>query len=302
MYYKHSGRFTPVGLVTAGLAGCIAATILAYAYGRGIILIPEVKLAAIAAIAFGCLVGAATGYGLIWGRVRNNLLGSLLSGCVSALALYISWAVWVASTLESHHVAKDVSWIALAQHPVALWNLVCDINQYGTWSFSDGPTTAGGILWIIWFLEAVCVIGGGAFVGSAVMQAHAFCESCGTWCKSGAKFILAVPQNVAQLKMQLEANDLHSVETLGPSAKGTDHLDVELDSCPQCRQFHTMSVVHTMIRRSKSGKPTVRNHTIVKHLLLGPGHAETLRHISEKVSQAVKMAPPKANAAAAGRE
>jgi len=302
MYYKHSGRFSLGGLVIAGFVGCVAAVILAYAYGRGIIYIPEVKLAAFAAIAFGCLVGVATGYGLVWGKIRNDRVGSLFSAGVSALALYLSWTVWVASTLESQHV-QNLSWIALAERPGALWNVVCMINQYGTWGMSSGSTTTGWALWIIWFLEAVCVIGGGAFVGLAVLRAHVFCESCGNWCKRGAKLMLAPPSpDVAQLKLQLEANDLHSLESLGPGTKGTDHLDVALDSCPQCRQFHTMTVVHTMIQRSKAGKPTVTNHTIVKHLLIGPGHAEILRQLSEKVSPAAKIAPSKVNMAAAGKK
>lgn len=301
MYYKHSGRFTLGGLVVAGLVGCVAAVILAYVYGVGIIHIPEVKLAAIAAVAFGCLVGVAVGYGLVWGKVRNDLAGSLLSACVSALALYVSWAVWVASTLESQNVQK-ISWVDAALQPGALWNAICMINKYGTWSFSSGPATAGGFLWFIWFLEAACVIGAGAFVGLAVLQAHTFCETCGIWCKRGAKLMLAPPSDVAQLKLQLEANDLRTLESLGPGAKGTDHLDVALNSCEQCCQFHTMSVVHTMIRRSKTGKLQVTNHTIVKHLLLGPGHAETLRQHSEKVSQAAKIAAPMAKGAAAAKQ
>ncbi len=300
MYYKHSGRFTVGGLVVGGFVGCVSALVLAYAYGLGIIYIPEVKLAAIAAIAFGCLVGAAAGYGLVWGKIRNDRVASLFSAAVSALALYLSWSVWVASTLKSQRV-QDVSWIALAQHPRALWNLVCLINQYGTWGLSSGSATSGWALWVIWFLEAVCVIGCGAFVGLAVLQAHAFCESCGTWCKRGAKFMLAPPPDVAQFKLQLEANDLRSLESLGPGAKGTDHLDIELDSCPQCRQFHTMSITHTIIRRSKTGKATVTNHSLVKHMLLDGGHAESLRQLSEKLSQANQMAASLTKSAAAGK-
>jgi hypothetical protein len=40
---------------------------------------------------------------------------------------------------------------------------------------------------------------------------------------------------------------------------------------------------------------------IMQQLLLGPGHAETLRQISTKVVEAAKLQPPKVNATAAGK-
>ncbi len=271
-------------------------------YAWGIILIPEVHLAFFATLAFAALIGVSAGYGLVWGKVRNETVGLALTGAIATLAIYVSWAMWVPFVLDSQHV-RHISWVKLAQRPAALWNLVCMINQYGTWSTSSsGSATNGWELWGIWFLEAVTVIGMGMFAGFAVLNHRPFCEACERWCSRGAKLVLAAPPDVAQLKLQLEANDLRALENLGLGNKAVDHLIVVLDSCEQCRQFHTMSLTHVTVRRSKMGKPTISNKMIVQHLQLGAGQAETLRQLSEKVVQTAKMSPPKASTTAAGKK
>jgi hypothetical protein len=62
-----------------------------------------------------------------------------------------------------------------------------------------------------------------------------------------------------------------------------------------------MSLILVTIGRTKLGKPTVQTKMVMQQLLLGPGHAETLRQISMKVVEAAKLQPPKANATAAGK-
>jgi hypothetical protein len=166
---------------------------------------------------------------------------------------------------------------------------------------SSGSATNGWALWVIWILEAVFVIGAALFCGIGVLNRRPFCEACGRWCRPAVKLFLAPPQDVTQLKLQLEANDLRTLENVGPGSKTADHLIVVLNSCEQCRQFHTISVTHTMVRRTKMGKPNITTQTIVKHLLVGPEPSETLRQLSEKVAQAAKIHPPKANAAATGK-
>jgi hypothetical protein len=252
-------------------------------------------------VAFGGLIGVAIGYGMVLGKIRNDAVGLSLTGVISAVALYVCWAMWVPFVLDSQHV-KHISWTRLAQHPRALWHLICLINQYGTWGMSSGSATNGWALWGIWALETVIVIGVALFAGIGALNYHPFCEACERWCTRGAKVLLAAPANVAQLKLQLEANDFKALENLGAGNKGASHLIVALDSCEQCRQFHSMTVTHVMVGRTKTGKATVSNKTIVQHLLIDAGKAETLRQMSDKLAQAAKIAPPKASAAAAGKK
>ena len=300
MYYKHSGRFTLGGLLLGLLAGGASAPLLAYAYAHGLILIPDTHLAALATIAFGALVGLAVGGGLVWGKVRNQPVTWAAAGVLSTVALYLSWAMWVPTVLESEHL-EGVHWLALAQHPRALWHMISVINQYGTWSTDNGPATKGMELWVIWAAEAVGVIGSAVLVAYELMNYRPFCETCENWCSGSATLLLAVPQNVPQLKRQLEANDLRPLEALGPGLKGGSHLKIKSNSCDRCRQFDTISVTHCVVTQNRWRQTRITNRKIIQHLAVKAGQVETLRHLSEKIAQAQKISAPKVNASAAGK-
>src|SRR5215467_4224597 len=138
MYYKHSGRFSIGGLAIGALIGCAGAVILGYAYGRGSILIDDERFAFLATIAFGAGIGVCTGFGLIWGKVRNQKANLAVQAIASVLALYGSWAAWVADTFKHFHVDGPQDWVELLKNPAVLGRAMCYINQYGTWSLGKG--------------------------------------------------------------------------------------------------------------------------------------------------------------------
>ena len=300
VYYKHSGRFSIGGLTIGALVGCSAASILGYLYARGSVLIDDERFAVLATVAFGAAIGACTGYGLIWGKVRNQRANVVIQAAASLLGLYLSWAVWVDVIFQRDHV-ENPGWAEFAKNPGILWRAVSYINQYGTWSLGKGDATKGFELWLVWGAEAAMVIGISMFVGYEVLRRHAFCERCESWCRRGAKLLLSSPHNVTLLKRQLESNDWKSLETLTAGNKGADHLAIMLDSCEQCGQLHTMSMTHTAVFRNKLRQTKVRNTNVIQHLLIGPAQAETLRQLSTKITQAGRIAAPQANAAASSR-
>jgi len=303
MYYQHSGRYTFGGLIVGLVSGTISALVLAYAYARGSILIPEVHLAAFATLFFGGLVGLATGWGLVRGKVRNQRVALVVTALVSTFALYSSWAMWIAA-VGKRWANKDISWAILAQHPVAVWTLMKWINHYGTWSLDNSGSatsaTKGLELWFIWAGEALLIVGVATAAGFAVVRQRPFCEACNRWCRDGARVLLAPPPDAQQLKLQVESNDLRPLEALGPGSKTDDHLIVALHSCDQCNQFHTLTLTQMSMHRKKFGHPRVSSKTIIRQLVVGPGEAQTLRQLSEKVAQAPKLAPERARGAAVG--
>ena len=301
MYYKHSGRFSIGGLAIGALIGCAAAVILGYAYGRGSILIDDERFAFLATIAFGAAIGACAGYGLIWGKVRNQRANLAVQAITSALALYVSWAAWVADTFKHFQVDGPQDWIGLVENPAILWKAICYINQYGTWTLGKGDPTKGSELWAIWFVEAAIVVAVALAVGYEMLRRHAFCDRCESWCRRGAKLILTPPQNPMLLKRQLEANDWSSLELLAAGNKNASRLEVVLDSCEQCHQLNTLSMTYTSVTRDKLKRVRTASTNIIQHLLIGPTQAETLKQLSVKVAQAAMLTPPKVNAASTGK-
>lgn len=299
MYYQHSGRFSLGGLLLAFAAGIGGGFGLAYAYGTWLSLIPEVHLTAFATIAFGGLVGVATGLGCMWGHVRNKKWTSVVAALSTTFALYISWAFWIKSVFL-REANKSISWAGLAERPRAIWHLMHYINQYGTWALESGGPTKGWALWIVWILEAATVIGIGILAAVAMVQKNPYCETCGQWCRRIAQAVLAPLQDLSQLKQQLENKDFQSIAGLQPGAKLGDRLEIELHGCTTCNQFHTLSATQVLVRKKKFGNPNVSQQKIVRQLVVGPSEAQTIRNLAEKNSQNAKIATGKAGGAAAG--
>jgi hypothetical protein len=301
MYYKHSGHFSVIGLLVGAAIGSAAALLLGFFYAHGLVLISDERMAMLATVAFGGLLGVAAGYGFVWGKVRNQPVAAAVTCTISAFALYVSWAVWVSLTLESQNIGT-ISWMKLVERPGMLWGLICAINQDGTWSLGSDAVTKGTALWAVWLVEAAIVIGCSLGIQIAILGLHAFCERCERWCSRGAKIVLALPQSLTQLKLELEANDLRSLESLGLASPGGDHLLAELDSCPQCRQLDTLSLTLTTIRKNRLGQATIRKKKVLEHLLIAPASAQVLRLLSEKATMAAKITKAKAKSAGAGKK
>ena len=164
-YYKHSGKFSPLGVVLGLLAGTVVSVPVAFAYNYGIFSIPEARLRVLCTIAYGALVGAASGVAMCWGKVRSKAVAGLISFGASLFALYLSWAVWIL------HLLYPSFWVfnplRAALHPRRMWKFILAVSSKGSWSFNSGPPTSGFSLWVVWGSEAALLLGFGVLVGGA---------------------------------------------------------------------------------------------------------------------------------------
>lgn len=289
--YRHSGRFTLLGVIVALLAGCIVGILVGYLYAWGIPRIPEAKLACIATMAFGAGVGAATAMVMIGLKVRNTKVAALTGLGSATVAWYCSWAFWVANVLHQF-VHKEVSSFLLMQRPGVLWILAKMINQNGTWGMSENSPTNGTELWIIWFLEAVVVLGLAAVTSAGLVNRKPFCESCNRWCSAAEKLCLSPVEDVRQFKQQLEVHDLSFLAKLAAGSVKATHLQAQLYSCPGCGELNTLTVKQIFIQPRKFGSPAVKEVMLADKLLVSRQEADGFREAARRLNQA-----PKAKAA-----
>jgi len=300
MYYRHSGRFSLGGVLHGLIIGCASALAVGYAYGRGLTYIPEAHIAVLSTIAFGGLVGAATGFGLKRGDVRNKRVTLVVTALSSLLALYMSWAVWIDFVFRRTGNHR-FHWSAVAQRPAALLYLMVWLNHYGTWAFDNSMTaTKGWVLSVVWIGEALIVIGCAVVAAVAVGLQKPFCEACSRWCRRAVRLVLNAAPDSEELKHRIENKDLSSLEGLGLAPKASDHLIVTLHSCNHCCEFHTLSLTQVLVHRKKFGQAPIRMSTIVQHLVVDPGQAQALHRLREKLTQTAKLAPALTQGAAAG--
>ncbi len=287
--YKHSGRFTLIGVVAGLAAGLAAGLPLAFIYAWGIIRIPEEKLCCFATLTYGALIGAAVAVAGKWGKVRNVQIAALVAICATAASYYFSWAFWVKDIF--HRFGQDeLNAIALMLRPHALWKLVKLINEYGTWGTTAGNATKGTELWVIWAAEAVAVLGAAALTAVAVLRSQPFCEKCDLWCSDSEKLCLLPVNDVNQTKLLLAQHDLSFLQKLGPGDKKTSHLIAELHSCPSCRELNTLTLRQTLMQPRKFGSPQIKHVSLVDKLVVSRQEADAFRLTAHNVTQLSKAA------------
>ncbi len=284
MHYKYSGRFTLLGLIESTVAGLAVGFPLALFYAWGIIRIPEEHLACFATLGYGALIGTVVALVARLGKVRNVQIVVVVAICTAIVSLYWSWAFWVTDIFHTYG-QDELSAFALMQRPHALWDLVRQINQHGTWGATADNPTKGTELWILWAVEAVAVPGIAGSVALTWIQAQPFCEACKLWCSSSEKLCLSPVGNLAQVKLQIQQHDFSFLQKLGIGRKNAVHLHAELHSCPSCRELNTLTLRQTAVpqRRFRSPHVTLANKLLVSHM-----EAESFRHTAAGLKQLSK--------------
>jgi hypothetical protein len=267
--YKHSGRFTPLGLVIALAAAVVAAFPLGWLYPWLMSVTTYVKLRMLETIAFGALVGLAAGYGLVAGKVRNHAIALLTGAVGGAVAHYVGWCFFAQHMVELG--GEHISAWDLGTHPGTLWSLVQVFNQYGTWTEKNSTPTTGVVLWIFWSLEALTVVGMAAFVAYAIEDKAPFCETCEQWAKPAPPQYFQMSVARDQFKALLLGGNVEAIGRIPRATVKNPHYKLDLHQCPGCHNLNTVMVNVGGTRPAGS---------LVPKTLIEPDQAEKLRALA----------------------
>jgi hypothetical protein len=294
LYYKHSGRFTPFGVLAGVFAGVAASVPLAWLYSYGIIQMPYIKLRALSTLFFALAIGWCTGLGLVWGKVRNNSIAALCGFLVSAAALYVSWVFWLLQlSVAGSYTVND---FALLFQPVTVWQVVQRVLSIGTWGTSGTENTHGTELAVIWSIEALTVIGVGLATAVAVLKRKPFCDNCDSWCNRSERLVFFPSIFGQDLRQRLEDKDFSFVEKLVPTSEKFAHVRFDLFSCSTCNMLNTITVNQLLVQPAKSrwSQAKAERKELLSLLLVTPEEAALIRRVAMGVGR-----PPTAAASSA---
>lgn len=267
-YYNHSGKVEPQGLLLGILLGAAVSLPASFLYDYGIFTIPEAKLRGICTIAFGALIGVASGAGMCWGKLRSKPVAGAVGLAASFLGLYVSWAIWIV------HLVNPSVWLfnplRAAFHPRGLWHAMLIVNAVGTWSYEGGKPEHGAFLWFVWACEALLILGFGILTAMALVQRRPFCEQCGQWCAERRKLYFEPSLPAGQFKTLLESQGASGLEKLIVGDKKKAHFRIDLHTCGVCHSLSTLSLIQNFPRDRK---------TVVDKLLVTPEQASVIRHL-----------------------
>ena len=94
IFYKPSGKFSPIFLFHFIAVLLLAIPILSFIYAQTAYAVPFIILSGISAFIIAVLLGILVRFIILKGKVRNGYLARMIA-IVSALWLwYLQWAVW----------------------------------------------------------------------------------------------------------------------------------------------------------------------------------------------------------------
>lgn len=234
-YYVPSGKFSPTSFIYFLLLSFIAFPILGLLYAYCIWYIPFIYINFLIAAGVGFVAGLLTNTIVIGkGKVRNVLIAAIFGVLAGFITLYFHWAVWVDLVInagESYgnsRIGVTVSNVKIFQvfslvlHPDVLFELIGEINEFGTWGIK-GSTVSGGFLTAIWIIELVIIVGISTLM-SFIKAQQPFCERSNSWFEEIDLGTFDYIENTTEVIAQLERKNSELIENIHPNlTPGIDH-------------------------------------------------------------------------------
>jgi len=289
LYYKHSGRYGPVGVVNMLLLGGIAAVLVGAIYGALSFINPFIYLSFLGTIGVGIATGWAVSLGGRLGKVRNMGVACVCGAIVGLMAIYVNWVSWLLAASEGEVLITD---------PVDLLRALNDITKDGAWSLV-GWTPTGIMLWLFWIAEAVVILGVSAFASSVLLGGRCFCERCGLWAPSRTLKPYVFVEDVDDFGERLEKRDWSVLKAFAKGPEGANpHFEFELTACRSCNEFCVLGITLVTETVKSKKETTVERAEVVGNLLVDAGAYQVILDLPDApaAGAAAADAPSKADA------
>jgi len=261
-FYRHSGKFNPLGPTLAILVAVIAGFPLGLLYAYLIKWIPFIYLNFLITFGYGSVFGIMTMLLLKIGKVRNGLV-ALLSGLMAGMLVwYFAWSGHV------HALIKDAPWLIT---PNQIWAVIQILYAEGSWSIGFGshdPLT-GIPLAIVWLGEGAIIDGTTALISYRSVGETPYCEQHNCWLdeqKVMDKFdAFTHPHHLEAFQM----GDIAPLEEarLRVPASGT-FARLTLKYSARCDDFCTLSIANVIVTPDKDGNPQEKTEALMTNLLV----------------------------------
>ncbi|MCA9575845.1 MAG: hypothetical protein R3B40_06215 [Polyangiales bacterium] len=249
-HYKAPQTIAPLGIVFGGVAALLGAFVLAPIYALAIAYIPIVYLNALLTAGFGGLTGFGVVMALRAGHFQNAALSYVLGFGALLFAYWMHWIAWVAVLEWRADMPVEVLPLLL---PPVLMEIVGLVYEQGTWSVRSSDPVSGGVLGLVWAIEALIFFGAG-FVGIVgVVGSGTYCERCRAWCDVVGTRLLAHDDSGTLPDAVNQRQDWAALVRAEPEPGAAMYHTVEVSQCPRCRETSTLTLSTVTISHDSKG-------------------------------------------------
>ena len=277
-YYHSSGKAPVSGVVLSLMGGAAAGFVLAAIYAYFIIFVPFIYVRVLGTVGLGFGVGWATGYALGLGKIRNMKAVYGIIGAVSLITLYSAWVMWIYGLLDRE--GEIVSFWAVALQPWVVWDIMRSLNATGVWSLK-GAEVSGVVLWVIWGIEALIILGFIFVTGVKAIRGVPFCEACLKWSLRDPAVLELSGSGTPELLSRVRAKD-YAFLRAATRRRGDDINWVRFDvyRCDQCSQLNVLKLNEVTFTIDNRGETSEKSSIILDNLLISPSELGVLQQIS----------------------
>ena len=159
MFYKESGKVSPLGLIVSFGICTIVAIVLGYVYSTVSLFIPIVYANFLITFGFGIILGLTVKVLIRLTHNRNRKSYLIQGAFLGILANYFQWTAYVLYAYfgETPSFYEYLSNLHLIVLPDFFFPAIAEIYETGTWSIF-GITFNGTILAVIWMFEFMIIV------------------------------------------------------------------------------------------------------------------------------------------------
>lgn len=271
LYYTPSGIIPPAGIVYEIAIGIFATAILSVIYGYATSYIPFIYLNVLLTVGYGAGIGIAIGFGGKQGNVRNHTFTGIVAAIFGILGVYAAWVVWIYASSHSE---------LFIYHPSDLLSFAQYLAREGAWSVGS-LTPKGLLLYGVWALEALMIIGIAFLVAREFLRGQVYCERCARWIEHKDEIKPLSPiENPIDLKTQLELGNFSQLTALRRVPEESSVFTImSLIHCPRCRNIFLLNLSSVSIKQVSKNKQEKKQKELIRNLLISPEVYESLKKV-----------------------
>lgn len=273
IYYMHSGKTTPLGIILIPLFGILGAAFFSIIYAYATVYIPFVYLNCLITMGYGFIIGKLIIIGAEKGKIRNLKLVLFLAILVAIFAEYFNWLSWIFAYSKGE---------LFVMSPLEIISILKVIAVFGAWSIKSF-VVKGITLYLVWVAEAAIIMGVIIYYPYATIKSMPFCEKCNIWIKNKIMISMLEPIiDVESFKSQLERRDYGNLLKLKMVDRNSSaYTVIELLSCPSCRQQYILNVKSMKVITNSKGKKSSNSKTIIENLIINEDTYSLIRGLNK---------------------